>query len=802
MASTGCWSSRSSCRREVWMREKFRWPRLDDLAAGSVTYPNAVLRTLQGNLENNLSALLAGPEGRGKSTIAAVLGFLRTNLSQPVWVADFSGHRDTADQVAAAIRNRDLPGTLWILEDCHEAEQPDLEILVEATRRARHSEFLYCLRAVTEKQAIAWWGAVAPKQQAKGVVFCSPDTRLIRSIARSLQVDTNGNVQPNELTEADALWLRNQCGGNLRIIGALLASWQPSTQSIRDLTFSSLYEHILEQRLRPLLSEAPLLKAYIDSCAMFQFNISIWSGSMAPSSLARLKSLGYIGEPVNGTIVLPHASDARLSLEAFAHSRRERPQALTSRLLLTYFENGPPLWYSLRFLTGVSYGIESGRLLKTPDFMNRLWSLVQDRRHPKIAQAYIEAVSPSRDDLRRQFDSDRSRLKEILLADDMTSARALVASAKRVDNQLARSLWALLDRDDKVRLNSRCRLGSFAKTLWHYTHDRRSRAFARAILVHAFKQDEAAFHDKIRLGAVSSAGRLAKVVYDVDEQLAPRVIEAIAEHVTLQSDATSEDISLLLSHVKRNERAYGRLLTRVILECDPAELLALEPRERFSYLLGYLATGWETLTDELRARALVFFQTFSAETDAQMIKSMPSRNLALTIWNFLRVGVSPKPWIEGTLDAIEERSRKMQVEEVFFLLWNLVQVGDEAVAVIAGSALRLLEEGSSASAPMLPLLALAGLLTHLGYPVKVHELGSSERQELATELKTVETAALLVFALLGLRRCDPLAFTYMREDLRHEDGGMEGRAGNLISRNPVAQSRARLDEVLAYIVSV
>ncbi|HET7113289.1 MAG TPA: hypothetical protein VFI57_06580, partial [Pyrinomonadaceae bacterium] len=315
------------------------WPKLADFERDSVFVPTKIVNDLLYGLRIKRHAILLGTEGRGKSTAAEVLGFRLKQSGDRVYMIDCeyeSPH--TTDQIGTAIINKDSSATLWIIDGI-QLDADGIAALYEYIESTRKARFLFVwtrelppdIRKIISEED--WLDEVLEKST---VVSMVPTEETIREIITSFV-----NAHLNERRFADTTFLQNitpeylsnvlkLTGGNLRTLVRYLQIWDPRTESLDAMGPEQILDSIQEDRLKPLLNVGDdLLRTYVAIAAAYQFDIPVSADAGTPFIIRELEARGLIENSGSAFYRLPHSSDARDVIRAFASMTGKTPSAVT-----------------------------------------------------------------------------------------------------------------------------------------------------------------------------------------------------------------------------------------------------------------------------------------------------------------------------------------------------------------------------------------------------------------------------------------------------------------------------------------
>lgn len=781
-----------------WVEWRAGWPSMDDLGSGHVFTPSDGINRVNEVLSHSDSCVLSAGEGRGKSTLGACVGYRAIRDEKPVWVADFSGHRDSVSELKPAIRSRDKADTLWILDNCRKATSEEIAAVSEGIRSSEHSSFLLCLRKATERQAKEWSSSIRLGEDKRiPVFFFSPDVAVVGGVLRThVQRKNLRNGTTVRVTDQDAEKMLEQTGGNLRVLAILIDCLDPARKELGAVTDTDIFKSIIKEKLQPLVQSEGALDTYIDICAVFQFDVPVWVGACDLSAVLHLEERGLVARTNHGGIRLPHSTDAALSVSAFAVMRSERRQSVIESRLETYFARDLRLWYATHFLDGLQYGIQDGLILKTEELENQLCrEVLAHKKHPTIVKSLIEALEPSPQDLRQRISENPETTGEILRSSGMNHVRSLVSSVKKIDEDLGESLWEFLDRDDKIVLNAQDSLSSLGKTLRYYENSARAHGFAKGILQKVLDSKEVDLESKVERGAIRSAGRLLDIAYDIDSRMADRLAESIAGNANLTQPVNSEELSLLLTHSESNSDAYEFLLQRVLRECDPSTLFAAEPQHKYHHMLRHIAVHYADLPERVKEETREFFRVFSREVNCQILDKISDGGLTYLIFNFAQVGIDPMPWLSNLWRKVESRVVSMSSEHAFYAVWNIVGVDKDAGKDLSAALVPTLEDRVGAKKGRCFAVPLVGLIEHLEVDYALDSEPDSV-DEIVDEWSKREDGTRLIYGMLGLKALNRKQYGEAQRELAERFGNVKNYLRKLIESHPLAEPRQNLKNAL------
>src|SRR6266852_2340953 len=125
------------------------WPTPAHIERGEVFVNQEDISEYIRILEGRRYVLIAGGEGRGKSTTAKLIGYNRSKFGQRIYVIDCSVHgKQTVQQVTTMIENYEGEAPLWIIDDYQVLDPDELAELGDSIMASKKSWFVFITRVV------------------------------------------------------------------------------------------------------------------------------------------------------------------------------------------------------------------------------------------------------------------------------------------------------------------------------------------------------------------------------------------------------------------------------------------------------------------------------------------------------------------------------------------------------------------------------------------------------------------------------------------------------------------------------
>jgi adenylate kinase family enzyme len=775
-----------------------KWPTLNDLEKGAVFIPETVFDELLSSLEEGRRVLVVGAQGRGKSTLAKAVGFQLLKAGERVYTIDCASEgKQTAEEIGTVIANRDQYHPLWIIDDI-QADSDLMASVYERIEGCRSSRFLFIWRKTLAKggQQIAadedWLDALL---NIATVIQLKPDVETMKGIIATY---INSHQQeerfstltlPADVTLDDYRWTLDTTGGNLRTLTSYLDIWDPRIGPLKDLRREMILHSIENQRLKPLLEEGEeILKTYVDVAGVYQFDVAAWAGAFPAAALDQLEQRGEIMNYEGGYYGLEHSSDARDVIEAFAKMRAKKAAMVTDAVISTYVESdGIPNGNLMRLMRGVG---EVGWYVPSAPVREHFADLAAHSQSLPMKTRYVRSLCIDSSAVRsfvkllggKRFASD------LVKQTTMPKLRDFLSALRRIDSNLADELESALTIEDKVHLYSRGKLAPLARSLTYYMRNEKSRPFARRILSVVAGSGDLSM--RIARTPISGCGRFLRVASDIDEKTAKALASLIADHVSLQAANNPEELSMLITNLRVNEHAGQRLVQRVVDECGPEPLIASAEPDAYTFLLASIADHFNSLSD--RTAPLRFFTAFELRFDSTNVAQLSDRSLAAVIWAFLRVGQPLHRWLNAIQPELASRLRCAEPENAFWLLWNLLQTDERFYRQLTDVAKENIEQRVNSGGGLgASELALIGVLAYRGLPVRI-QTTTIQTGNMAGNLLNRASASKILFALLGTKEIDDVAYVTLLEELQAKVERLPDLVHELISQTTVEESRKRL----------
>jgi hypothetical protein len=773
-----------------------QWPTLNDLESGAVFGSDLLLSKVIGGLENKRYTVIIGAEGRGKTTLARLVGFTLASRNERVYTIDCGTEGlQTADQIATLLVNRDRFLPVWIVDDI-QADLEGMAVLCDAIDACSSSRFLFVWRRVfaNDRRPTAEADWLEELLERSEIVRIKPDIHTVRGIiAAHLEgsgKDPRASDQPvhDLLTLEDCEWALEITGGNLRTLRGYLDIWNPVLGPLRELRREMVLDSIIEQRLKPLLTNGDeTLQTYVDVAGVYQLDVPAWAGAFPASQLQRLDQRGLIanfGGPFYG---LAHSSDAKDVVDAFGSLQGLNPKTVTdgavSRQLST---KQLPFSYMLRLMKAVG---DSRSYVPSKRVVEDFQRLALESGNILSMTEHIRAFVGNKEGVRSfvtQMGGSRI-IKEIFQQSTMPKVRAFLSFVRRIDSSLARELEAHLTIEDKITLYSRAPLSGIAKSLTFYNRETKSKWFAKQILSRVASEE---FRKHVQRSSVAGCGRFMQVAGQIDSTLAASLADVVAEYVSLDGADNAEELSLLISNLRSNESATRRLVERITLQCNPEHLLAHGSANSYTFLLKFIADQYDELPDKPAAER--FLEAFTSHFNSERVARLSDRAISAVIWAFLLVRIPIQQWIRSVRAEVKVRLQNTDIENAFWLHWNLLQSDEVLYRELASEAKNNIELHLNSTSPLgAAELAITGVLTNGSIQVLITSKDFSATDVAANLLKQ-PSAPRIVFALLGAKQIGEASYATLYGELQREAEGFSDLVRDLICQISIKSSRERL----------
>ncbi len=766
----------------------FGWPAWSELEQNHLYAYEGVVETISEQLTTQRIHLLAGPEGRGKSTLASIIAFNRFRNQLPVHVVVCPAPGEEPDYLAAAIKNRDQGvAPLWIFEDCH-ATTDALDFLRDSLLECKKTQFLFVCRTISPKlfELKDSW-PFKDLERSRNFTFLQPNAEVVRGVIESYLISHTSKVLPGRrskalVTDEDINWALQTTGGDLRTLKSFLDTWEPGKEALEDLRIEAVYDRLINTKFRPLAKVEYLSDTYARLCAIFQFEVQVFGTAFRLEKLEELRQRGLIGLSWFNTYVVPHTSDARLAVAAYCRMMGKDRRTFISDCIEHYFSSNLPRAYAARFLTGLATNRSVVQFEVPESLREKLAIIVFERGDALVVARYIRLFCRSRGDLQKWL----SHLT--LNRSDIDDVRALLAEVKKIDAPSADKIDNNISLKQRISLNARAAISSIAWHLYHYQRNANSAYFARQVLAETIRID---FQERIRRTNAGAAGRLLYIAREIDPEMAKIVATVVADQINFVRRDNAEDLSLLLDNIRFGEEAWCRLISRVIEQANPSGLLESSPKG-YSYLLSHMGQ-FLTTHIELRTVSRRFFGTFAEEIDGTMLAEIGCKQLNWTIWNFLVVGEDPSPWLLAKMQDLIRLFAKGDIDVRYWLCWNLLQVEEGLFRNFVRNGLVNTPSEVIAGSGVAQF-ALVGLLLITEIDL---ELGQSILDDtLISQLCDDNNVSTILFALRAINAKNPEAYAKVLLQLRSKSGNFRNRVEDLIASNPLPRSRQLLSFVL------
>lgn len=325
------------------------WPTWADLSQGRVVAPNQVSGAVTSRLSRFRHCVMTALEGRGKTSLARYFGYLALLADRTVYHIDFSrAGSDTVDQVCLAIESFDSQGPLYLIEDVHECEDPDiLRRIVAASVQSSHSEFLYTERgaeieSIFDHLEFAIGGLAVTRVDLE--VRLQPTADLVRAIIERRVQTASGLVMP---TPKGCDVIAAKIGGNLRILSAYLDCWDSGPLSA--VPEERVLRTVYTRRLANVATDTR--RTLVQMSAIGQFGIPVRGDLFEPSHVSTLeRERLVIPFGLDRYFRFAHASDAAMNILAWAVVNEQDPEAITREGVKAYLTSSPRPRYCERLL--------------------------------------------------------------------------------------------------------------------------------------------------------------------------------------------------------------------------------------------------------------------------------------------------------------------------------------------------------------------------------------------------------------------------------------------------------------------
>src|SRR5271157_4825709 len=566
------------------------WPTWGDLKAGHVVSDDSIICAITEKLASFKHCLLLAPEGRGKTSLARLIGFKHASQGREVLHVDCSDPADrSVSRICTAIKefDNDAIQPMYIIENVHDVEdQEDLLQLLQTAMRTSASQFLYTERApgnssIFDDLDLAVGGREITRREIE--FRLKPTIETIRQVVVA-HIRFTGKQGLRLPEESEYPKIRRQCGNNLRTLSAFLEAWAGG--SISDVSEDEVLQVIYRRRLAPVREE--LRVALVAISAIAQFGIPVMGavfGNEHALELAKNRILGHAYVGIEPFFTLPHSSDGRMNVSAWAHQNGVDRDAVTLDALQRYMMFDSPSKNTMQFMQFIWVRLEKtlwARLLMSTGidtaFLRDVKSIIANERIgylrnifqrlefvPRLQKAFAELVSgygPAfwAEKIKR-YSGERwvaSALRDI---STLTGKSFADAVAEKISGADWEEIWL------------RSTLSRLTRFLWRYTenpspHEHTEQA--KRVLTRLPQETDLV--GNLRRLSYENVGKLLMISRKLAKPAAQKISEAVARHIDLHPCNEPHRLTLILKEMWQSEsrNAFFALVTR-ILENVPIE---------------------------------------------------------------------------------------------------------------------------------------------------------------------------------------------------------------------------------------
>jgi hypothetical protein len=741
------------------------WPTWEDLMAAHVVQDNSIICAITEKLASFKHCILSAPEGRGKTSLARLIGFRYAVQGREVLQVDCSDPGDrSVGRICAAIKGFDADAVrpVYIIENVHDIEDPDeLRQLVQTAMRTSASEFLYTERvpgnsSIFDDLDLAIGGREITRREIEFRLEPAEDT-IRQIIAAHIRLTQKQGLRVPEALEYPKI--RWRCGGNLRILTAFLEAWESG--SISDVSEDEVLDVVYRRRLAPIRED--LQVALVAISAIAQFGIPVMGavfGNDGALELAKNRILGHAYVGIEPFFTLPHSSDGSMNVSAWASHNGVDRNTVTLDALQRYarFESSTKnfvqfiwrlrleksLWQTLLMSTGIDAAflrdsrsvIGNVRVAYLRDIFQRLGF------SRSLQQSFARLVSGCGPtfwaEKIRHYNGERraaSALKDLSVLTDKTFSDAVAETISGVDWE---EIWL------------RSSLSQLTKFLWRYAenpHPHEHTEQAKRVLMRLPQETDLA--GNLKRVSYENVGKLLLISRRLAKPAAQGIAEVVANHIDLHPCNEPHRLTLILGEMWQSEsrNAFFTLVTRIV-DNVPIEKFGEEAgRAGLPYMLYSISKTIGHGVSLDRAREIV--SNMLSPATAVQLQNWNPREVRRFLWAALIIDrEATKVWVRG-IGAKNVKKlclNKSSPLEQFFLLWNLIQIdaeiGKEITLAIWESSAVVMNRKGEVDCNDLPLVGLCAWLLGL----KTIPFQLPEPTVAALDLAKEPDASALVFA--------------------------------------------------------
>jgi hypothetical protein len=708
------------------------WPDRQAFVDGDVHIDEAMIEGISARLAASRAVCLAGPEGRGKTTIARVFGFHRQRADEEIWHIDLARSSEAERrETIHKLLNLDV---LVVVENV-QANPPAFEEFYDSFLRSRHSRLLFSERRLPNEASVA--EAFLAEQEGRRIpqIAVAPSLSTYRAIIDlHLRRSDLALARPGE--EALIRIRDRLTGENLRVLRAFMDAWKEG--DLVEVPVESVLSRVFDARFASL--NAPQQMTLLRLSAIAQFGVSADAEVFDGPTLATLAERGLVGLTVDGLrqeVSIAHRTDAQLNVRAYAGKHGDDWQDLGARAVAEYIpkasgSSADRLLLQIRRVSPKMFrGILSNSAISDAWVDNLLRDartltlgyvvfclsvlLPDDERRLRLCQSLFKLGD---DELREVF--ARSNL---MYLDHFEYHLGRIAGAGPLRRH-AQMIRGRLRDEDWRRIWINTPLAYLTKFIWRYAKDpdlHRHTVLAREVLAEVAAAED--FAARVNALSLEPVGKLVWIAGRFGEPAASLVAQGVASSLKVRREDPPLRLGLIAENMRRagQVEASDMMLRRILATLTPDDYMAEASGEGLSFVLGNVE---QSVDSEVVASGRILIDACLAAATGDLVSAWSPKALAKILWTGVRLSPERcREWLASLDPATFDRPFEQADRwTTWLLLWNVWQADPGLADRLARRNLDLLlqrsMDASSAQLPLLGFLRWRGIIGDAGIPAE------------------------------------------------------------------------------------
>lgn len=735
-----------------------KWPAFTDLNQGKVFLENRLIDNMEKIIQENKICLIRGAEGRGKTVLVRMFGFIKYSQGWKIYFIDVSEINEVEIQ-HCCVNIEEFSGkkTLFIIENAHRSLDeitPELVKIANHVVKDKETSFLFTSRKIRPgDEQFVIENPFEEWIEKKLYIDLMPDLKTIKGIIETFIATSRFSYKLNPLSDEDIKWVYGETETNLRRLSWYLKSWCNIGGALSAITKEVVLKQLIKDIIMPL-KNPHLQEMLLKVSVVFQYDVSFYGKDYDHALLKTLVERGDITFLLGDYYKLQHSSDADYVVEAWAFLKRKAPDEITTELLQEYMHKKPVNYYVLlrvlyrnkeqkilsnifeddKSCVAISDMIKNSPLSKIGDMIlllpeERANSFVQNLDPVKLAekvktQNLQKTMWFLKRSLNKSFSKDFlktfiSAISQKELIDEIknasiTTVLELMRLIKQIDQDLHKNIGNRILPSDWLQIWLSSGLNAITKSLGrHLFSIGDERQLAQTIIISLSSKDLTEYIKKIYQQSetypLEVLSKLLDFAYQIAFETNPQAVKKLAQQIIQKIDLTQqerynlEQLTLLIRNVEKCDDVLCKeLCDRILSDINLSNYLSILFDKRLAILLWQLHKYYPTDNRLQQLAKNIFDLNFK-----ELFNASETEAISLLIWNMLQIDYSRvQDWIKNVeMKEWIQKAKLSSTHDAFWLSWSLYHANKELSKSITQSLSDdLLPSLSEAKTDKLPLL--------------------------------------------------------------------------------------------------